>query len=187
MLGALPLLRRVSPRGCCPHAGVLRLHPAMAGILPHGLLRVAGAMSGLFHASQLEAPPREVRMSEVPPVKLIPRNVAAYRRGRAPKASADVRRVTGNPVSTRLESGVGNCFPGVECDLGNLDRRFFPCPEGDISDNAIDLVGAGPARAQVSGLRNDIVLRYRRIATDVAAGREWTVRRLVGTFGPLGQ
>jgi hypothetical protein len=34
-------------------------------------------------------------MSESPPVKLIPRNVAAYRRGRAPKTSADVRLVMG--------------------------------------------------------------------------------------------
>ncbi len=32
----------------------------------------------------------------------------------------------GNPVNTRLESGVGNCFPGLEYDHRNLDRRFFP-------------------------------------------------------------
>src|SRR5215469_8245179 len=36
------------------------------------------------------------------------------------------RQVTGNPVTTRLESGVGNCFPGLEFDHRNLDRRFFP-------------------------------------------------------------
>jgi hypothetical protein len=126
-------------------------------------------------------------MSEAPPVKLIPRNVAAYRRGRAPKTSADVRLVMGNPMSTRLESGVGNCFPDLECDLRNLERRFFPFLEADISDNAIQIVGADPARAQAGGLPNDIVRQYRRIANDVAARREWTVRRLVGTFGPLGQ
>jgi hypothetical protein len=34
--------------------------------------------------------------------------------------------VAGNPVTTRLESGVGNCFPGLEFDHRNLDRRFFP-------------------------------------------------------------
>jgi hypothetical protein len=34
--------------------------------------------------------------------------------------------VTGNPVTTRLEGGVGNCFPGLEFDHRNLDRRFFP-------------------------------------------------------------
>jgi hypothetical protein len=34
--------------------------------------------------------------------------------------------VAGNPVVTRLEDGVGNCFPGLEFDNRNLDRRFFP-------------------------------------------------------------
>src|ERR1035438_10367252 len=34
--------------------------------------------------------------------------------------------VTGNPVTTRLEGGVSNCFPGLEFDHRNLDRRFFP-------------------------------------------------------------
>jgi Ferritin-like len=34
--------------------------------------------------------------------------------------------VPGNPVTTRLEGGVGNCFPGLEFDHRNLDRRFFP-------------------------------------------------------------
>jgi hypothetical protein len=34
--------------------------------------------------------------------------------------------VTGNPVTTRLEGAVGNCFPGLEFDHRNLDRRFFP-------------------------------------------------------------
>jgi Ferritin-like len=35
-------------------------------------------------------------------------------------------QIVGNPVTTRLESGVGNCFPGLEFDHRNLDRRFFP-------------------------------------------------------------
>jgi hypothetical protein len=34
--------------------------------------------------------------------------------------------IAGNPVNTRLESAVGNCFPGLEFDHRNLDRRFFP-------------------------------------------------------------
>ncbi len=33
---------------------------------------------------------------------------------------------TGNPASTTLASGVANCFPGLEFDHRNLDRRFFP-------------------------------------------------------------
>jgi hypothetical protein len=34
--------------------------------------------------------------------------------------------VQGNPVTTRLESSVANCYPGLEVDQRNLDRRFFP-------------------------------------------------------------
>ena len=48
--------------------------------------------------------------------RIFPRNLTA----RA------ARQVTGNPVNTRLESGVGNCYPGLEFDQRNLDRRFFP-------------------------------------------------------------
>ncbi len=48
--------------------------------------------------------------------KIFPRNLTA----RAAK------QVVGNPVNTRLESGVGNCYPGLEFDQRNLDRRFFP-------------------------------------------------------------
>lgn len=32
----------------------------------------------------------------------------------------------GNPESATLASGVANCFPGLEFDHRNLDRRFFP-------------------------------------------------------------
>jgi len=48
--------------------------------------------------------------------KLLPRNLtarAAY-------------RVAGNPDITRPEDSVGNCYPGLDTDLRNLDRRFFP-------------------------------------------------------------
>ncbi|MFM0670229.1 ferritin-like domain-containing protein [Paraburkholderia sediminicola] len=48
--------------------------------------------------------------------KIIARNLTA-------KAAYDV---PGNPPSTRPESGVGNCYPGLEYDHRNLDRRFFP-------------------------------------------------------------
>ncbi|MHC5675431.1 ferritin-like domain-containing protein (plasmid) [Nostoc sp. UHCC 0926] len=47
--------------------------------------------------------------------KIFPRNLTAR---------AD-RQVVGNPATTRLESGVGNCYPGLEFDQRNLDRRFF--------------------------------------------------------------
>ena len=48
--------------------------------------------------------------------KIFPRNLTA-------RAAI---KIAGNPVTTRLESGVGNCFPGLEFDHRNLDRRFFP-------------------------------------------------------------
>ena len=48
--------------------------------------------------------------------KIFPRNLTA-------KADYLVR---GNPVSTRLESGVDNCYPGLEFDQRNLDKAFFP-------------------------------------------------------------
>lgn len=32
----------------------------------------------------------------------------------------------GNPATARLESAVGNCFPGLEWDVRALDGRFFP-------------------------------------------------------------
>lgn len=34
--------------------------------------------------------------------------------------------VIGNPASARLDAAVGNCFPGLELDVRNLDGRFFP-------------------------------------------------------------
>jgi hypothetical protein len=48
--------------------------------------------------------------------KILPRNLTA-------RASYSV---PGNPPSTRPESGVSNCYPGLEYDHRNLDRRFFP-------------------------------------------------------------
>lgn len=48
--------------------------------------------------------------------KIFPRNLTARLTYQA----------VGNPVSSRLEDEVGNCFPGLGIDLRNLDRRFFP-------------------------------------------------------------
>ena len=50
------------------------------------------------------------------PRKVFPRNLTAR---------ADYR-VSGNPVVTRPEDAVANCYPGLEVDVRNLDRRFFP-------------------------------------------------------------
>jgi hypothetical protein len=48
--------------------------------------------------------------------KIFPRNLTA----RAAYQAA------GNPDSTRPEDSVGNFYPGLDTDLRNLDRRFFP-------------------------------------------------------------
>jgi hypothetical protein len=48
--------------------------------------------------------------------KLFPRNLTAWAN----------HRIVGNPVVTRPEDAVANCYPGLELDVRNLDRRFFP-------------------------------------------------------------
>ena len=50
------------------------------------------------------------------PMKLHARNLTA-------RAAAVVR---GNPVTTRPEDGVENCFPGLEFDQRNLNKVFLP-------------------------------------------------------------
>lgn len=51
-----------------------------------------------------------------PAGKIFPRNLTA-------RADHVVR---GNPAASRPESGVDNCFPGLEFDQRNLDKAFFP-------------------------------------------------------------
>jgi hypothetical protein len=48
--------------------------------------------------------------------KIFPRNLTAQA----------AYMIAGNPVVTRPEDAVANCFPGLEVDIRNLDRRFFP-------------------------------------------------------------
>ncbi|MFC9819306.1 ferritin-like domain-containing protein [Streptomyces erythrochromogenes] len=57
-------------------------------------------------------------MPDLPPPagKFFPRNLTA-------RADYQVR---GNPSGSRPESGVDNCFPGLEFDQRNLDTAFFP-------------------------------------------------------------
>jgi hypothetical protein len=128
-------------------------------------------------------------MSKAPRVKLIPRNIAALRRVGAPAAAP--RTIAGNPVSTRLESGVGNCFPGLECDLRNLERRFFPFLEVDIDDNQISIASVDRAGARAASQAGNLsaadLALYTRLSQDIAAGRAWRVVRLSGVFGTLGQ
>src|SRR5215213_4599349 len=98
--------------------------------------------------------------------KIVARNVAAIRRFGDQSGVTQV--IAGNPVATRLESGVGNCFPGLECDLRNLERRFFPFLEvetdfGSLQVVAVDL--AGVAAARTAGALSDTAAQtYQRIA-----------------------
>jgi hypothetical protein len=120
--------------------------------------------------------------------KLLPRNVSAVRRGRDPANAT--RMIVGNSVSTRLESGIGNFFPGLECDLRNLERRFFPFLEvdtdfSDIVVVAVDLAGAVDAFSR--GVINAADLQnYRTIDHDLSQSARWSVRTIAGDFGPLG-
>jgi Ferritin-like len=125
--------------------------------------------------------------------KLLPRNAAALRRFQNPSAAP--RETTGNPVMTRLESGIGNCFPGLECDLRNLERRFFPFLEIEIDFNvaqgvmqvgAVDLPGVEDAATRGAVTAVDAAA-YRTIARDLANGAGWTVGNIAGDFGPFGQ
>jgi rubrerythrin len=128
-------------------------------------------------------------MMDAPVVKLLPRNVAALRKGQDAKDGA--RLVTGNPISTRLESGIGNCFPGLECDLRNLERRFFPCLEVDVTDNEISLVAvdlaAAPAAVKAGHLSKRSVPVLKRIDASLRSGQTWHVDVLHGDLGPLGR
>jgi hypothetical protein len=128
-------------------------------------------------------------MAPTPSPKLIARNVAAVRRFADP---ANLTRTTaGNPVSTRLESGIGNCFPGLECDLRNLERRFFPFIEVDIGFSQIFVVRVdtdGVARAAAAGrLSQADAAIYSRLANEITSGRGILVARLSGTLGTLGR
>ena len=83
--------------------------------------------------------------------KIFPRNLTA----RA------AMQVVGNPATTRLESGVGNCYPGLEFDHRNLDRRFFPGLVFEFTANGAlliavatddtDLASNSPLRRKLEG------------------------------------
>src|SRR6202521_4808353 len=116
-------------------------------------------------------------------VKILPRNVAALRRSQNPLATPRV--TAGNPVSTRLESSIGNCFPGLECDLRNLERRFFPFLEMDMPDQQIVLfkvdIEAAEKDRDAGKITKADLAAYRRLHT---VGH-WIVETMSGTFGPL--
>ncbi|MFB7268164.1 ferritin-like domain-containing protein [Streptomyces nojiriensis] len=77
----------------------------------------------------------------VPEGKIFPRNLTA-------RADHVVR---GNPSGSRPESGVDNCFPGLEFDQRNLEKAFFPGLTVDFhhaSGSRVLAVTGGAAAAQ---------------------------------------
>lgn len=117
-----------------------------------------------------------------PEIKVAARNLTARAAADAPPLAA------GNSMATMLQSGVGNCYPGLECDIRNLERRFFPFLEMDLAgDNglvtAVDIEGVEAAR-QAGILEDSDAAAYRLISDNLGSG--WFMERLRGDFGPLG-
>lgn len=129
-------------------------------------------------------------MSATPPPKFVALNATAARRQ---------QYVVGNPVNTRLEAGVGNCFPGLEMDLRNLERRFFPFLEVDfitaVEDNqppphipnTIEVVAVDLDGVNGSALPGAVQAAYAAIAADVNGGNSiWRIEQISGEFGLFG-
>lgn len=121
-------------------------------------------------------------------LKLVPRNAPAFRL--AQEANPQPRLVTGNSVSTRLESGIGNCFPGLECDLRNLERRFFPFLVMDMPNASINLEKVEIESAKAAHGRGELSAeafeKYQTLHQSLGKGITWSVRHMAGHFGPLG-
>jgi hypothetical protein len=80
-------------------------------------------------------------------IKIFPRNLTA-------RADYAVR---GNPPTSRPESGVDNCFPGLEFDQRNLDQAFFPGLRFEFhrGDGAILVAIEAGSEPERAGLRED--------------------------------
>jgi hypothetical protein len=124
-------------------------------------------------------------MNKLEETKLNPRNAPAFRKVGARNPTPHL--VAGNPISTRLESSIGNCFPGLECDLRNLERRFFPFLEMDMPDQQIVLfkvaIEAAEKARDAGKITKAALAAYRRLDS----GGHWIVETMSGTFGPLGR
>jgi hypothetical protein len=124
-------------------------------------------------------------MSKLEPTKLVPRNAPALRKSWEKNPAPHL--VAGNPISTRLESGIGNCFPGLECDLRNLERRFFPFLEMDMPDIEISLVRVDIDGAVAARKKGEITRAALDAYMTLYSGGSWVVETMSGTFGPLGR
>lgn len=84
--------------------------------------------------------------------KIFPRNLTAR---------AD-HLVRGNPISSRPESGVDNCYPGLELDQRGLDRAFLPGLSFEFhrSDGAVCVTISPSGPAAEAGLDQGDVPLY---------------------------
>jgi hypothetical protein len=108
--------------------------------------------------------------------KIFPRNLtarAAY-------------QVPGNPDISRPEDSVANCFPGLDIDARNLDRRFFP---GLVFEYISDDGDRAGALLLYVDARGDTDLRPDYIADLSPEDREWVEHLRAQLFeeliGPL--
>src|SRR5713101_303191 len=182
LLGPISLFWGLPSGGFSADPGQLRLYPWVAGILSRRILRTSSGAPRLFRSSGVRFQFGGPAMIDPNSIKLVPRNVAALRKGQDPSRAA--QPVSGNPVSTRLESGVGNCFPGLECDLRNLERRFFPFLEANITDNEIAIVSVDTAGVDLAVSANTMTAAlaklYHALAQDISQNRRSTVTSIKG-------
>lgn len=100
--------------------------------------------------------------------RIIPLNLPARAR----------KEIAGNPVTSRPESVVANCFPGLEIDHRNLDRRFFPGLTVEFVTGS--QVGSNGLGAKIVGVNPDpdvpkdpaFARKFEKIQKALADGRQ---------------
>jgi hypothetical protein len=97
--------------------------------------------------------------------------------------------VLGNPPSTRPESGVANCYPGLEYDHRNLDCRFLPGLEvvyvGQGTEQGVRVVAVNPNEAtllrppaEFANIAQALRPQLRTLAAQLSADTPWFVSSL---------
>jgi len=99
------------------------------------------------------------------------------------------RSATGNPAGAALASGVANCFPGLEFDHRNLDRRFFPGLVVEFADPLVAQLSMGavvtrvdlddPVLADAAAGHPDLADDLAALSADMAGDdRSWWIVRI---------
>jgi hypothetical protein len=105
------------------------------------------------------------------------------------RTAANDRPIAGNPASALLESGVGNCYPGLELDIRNLERRFFPFLVIDLIGPFAFVMEVNIDAARLSSeVTPEQLAVYEKLARDTADPNEpaWVIRFIDANFGPYG-